>query len=50
MKMAITEAAKFLGVDISTLRRWEDEGKIKPERTRGGHRRCGFYRQSNIFI
>ena len=39
MKMAITEAAKFLGVDISTLRRWEDEGKIKPERTRGGHRR-----------
>lgn len=39
MKMAITEAAKFLGVDISTLRRWEDAGKIKSERTKGGHRR-----------
>lgn len=39
MKYSITEAAKFLGVDISTLRRWEDAGKIKPERTPGGHRR-----------
>lgn len=39
MKYSITEAAKFLGVDISTLRRWEDSGKIKPERTPGGHRR-----------
>lgn len=39
MKLSITDAAKFLGVDISTLRRWEDEGKIKPDRTPGGHRR-----------
>ncbi len=39
MKLSIREAAKFLGVDVSTLRRWEYEGKIKPERTSGGHRR-----------
>ena len=35
----INEAAKALGVSISTMRRWEQEGKIMPERTTGGHRR-----------
>ena len=35
----IEEAAKYLSVSISTLRRWEREGKIHPERTKGGHRR-----------
>jgi len=39
MKLKITDAAKYLGVNISTLRRWEDEGKILSERTTGGHRR-----------
>lgn len=39
MKLSIKEASKFLGVAISTLRRWETEGKLKPERTAGGHRR-----------
>jgi len=39
MKLKITDAAKYLGVNISTLRRWEDEGKIVSERTTGGHRR-----------
>ena len=28
-----------LGVSVSTLRRWEREGKIMPERTPGGQRR-----------
>jgi excisionase family DNA binding protein len=39
MKIGIGEAAKELGVSISTLRRWESEGKITSERTHGKHRR-----------
>ena len=35
---SISGAAKFLGVSISTLRRWEKEGKITAERTPGGTR------------
>jgi putative resolvase len=37
--VGIGQAAKALGVSISTLRRWEAEGKIKPSRTEGGTRR-----------
>lgn len=37
--ISIGEAAKSLGVSISTLRRWETEGRLKPERTPAGHRR-----------
>jgi len=37
--MSISEAAKVAGVAPSTLRRWEREGKIQPERTQGGQRR-----------
>ena len=37
--MSINEAAIELGVSKGTLRRWEREGKIKPERTQGGTRR-----------
>jgi excisionase family DNA binding protein len=40
MKLRIGQAAKALGVSISTLRRWEKEGKIQAERTPHGHRRC----------
>lgn len=39
IKLTIKEASEYLGVAKSTLRRWEDEGKIKLERTVGGHRR-----------
>jgi putative resolvase len=39
MKVSIGKAAQELGVAQSTLRRWEAEGKIKPERTPRGHRR-----------
>lgn len=35
----ISEASKYLGVSVSTLRRWEREGKITPERTQGNQRR-----------
>ncbi len=35
----ISEAADALGVSITTLRRWEVEGKLIPERTAGRQRR-----------
>jgi len=36
---SIGEASKALGVSITTLRRWELQGKLIPERTKSGHRR-----------
>lgn len=38
-KISIKEAGQILGVSADTLRRWEKDGKILPERTEGGHRR-----------
>lgn len=38
-KLTISEAAKLKGVSTSTLRRWEAEGILIPERTANGHRR-----------
>jgi putative resolvase len=44
--LSISEAAKVLGVSESTLRRWEREGRLRPdERTEGGQRR---YKLSSI--
>lgn len=38
--VSIQEAAQFLGVTPTTLRRWEREGRLLPDaRTRGGDRR-----------
>ena len=38
--LSISEAAKLLGVVVSTLRRWEEEGRLMPdERTKGNQRR-----------
>ena len=37
--ISIGRAADALGVSIGTLRRWEKEGKLVPERTAAGHRR-----------
>ena len=37
--VAIGEAAKVLGVSVTTLRRWEADGKLVPEHTTGKHRR-----------
>ena len=39
MFLSISEAASFIGVSPSTLRRYERQGAIKPIRTTGGHRR-----------
>lgn len=38
-KVGIGEAAKAMGVQPITLRRWEKAGKIEVERTPSGHRR-----------
>jgi excisionase family DNA binding protein len=38
-KVSIREASELLGVHQSTLRRWEEEGRLVTERTPGGHRR-----------
>ncbi len=37
--LSIRQAAELLGVSTKTIRRWEQEGKIKATRTIGGHRR-----------
>lgn len=37
--ISISEAAKTLGVSITTLRRWEVSGRLLAEHTAGGHRR-----------
>jgi predicted site-specific integrase-resolvase len=38
--VSIREAAQFLGVTPTTLRRWEREGRLLPDaRTSGGDRR-----------
>ncbi len=40
MYLSISQASSAVGVSISTLRRWEREGKLKSAyRTLGGHRR-----------
>lgn len=41
----ISDAAELLGVDIATVRRWADRGKISHSVTFGGHRR---FRRSDI--
>jgi predicted site-specific integrase-resolvase len=35
----ISDAAKVLGVSITTLRRWEKSGRLNADRTHAGHRR-----------
>lgn len=39
MLLSVEEAVKILGVSKGTLRRWKAEGRLKPERMAGGHRR-----------
>lgn len=37
-KLSISEAAKYLGVSIDTLRRWDKRGKLSAQKSPGGHR------------
>ena len=37
--ITIGEASDILGVSISTLRRWDKDGRLRPEKTTSGHRR-----------
>ena len=39
MGLTASEAARRLGVSISTVRRWSDAGHLQGYRTRGGQRR-----------
>ena len=43
--LTINETAKILNVSKWTLRSWDDDGKLKPIRTEGNHRR---YRESDV--
>jgi putative resolvase len=46
--LTISEASKLKGVSSSTLRRWEAEGKLIPDRTLNGHRRYDLSQLLNI--
>lgn len=37
--LKINEAANYLNVSIDTLRKWDNNGKLKSIKTVGGHRR-----------
>ena len=41
----ISEAAKYLGFSIDTLRRWDKSGKLPAKRSEGGHR---YYPQTDL--
>ena len=39
MLLKVSDAANYLGVSVSTMHRWEREGKLIPLRTKGNQRR-----------
>ena len=43
--MNIGKAAKYLGVSVDTLRRWEKKGRLTPDRSPGGHR---YFKKENL--
>lgn len=49
MKISIGKLSKEIGASISTLRRWEREGKLKSERMPSGHRRYNYDPATGIF-
>ena len=46
--ISIGKAAQALGVSISTLRRWEQEGKLVAQRTKGNQRRYSLEQMTGI--
>ena len=51
MLISIGQAALMIGVSLSTLRRWEEEGRFLPKlRTKGGHRRYDLAEIEQVFF
>ena len=51
MYVSIGQAAEVIGVSISTLRRWENDGSLSADfRTKGGHRRYDVQRLKNEIL
>lgn len=49
--VSISQAAKFYGVSVPTLRRWGRQGKLKPHsRTLGNHRRYRLFENDKIRV
>lgn len=48
-RLSIGKAAKYLGVSIDTLRRWEKNGRITALRSPGGHRYFEGSQLDNLF-
>jgi excisionase family DNA binding protein len=46
--ISIEKAAKLLGVDKKTLKKWELDGFLVAQRTRGGHRRYSITDITNL--
>ena len=42
------QAAQFFNVTQKTLRQWEDQNKIKAQKTKGGHRRYFIQNKTKI--
>lgn len=47
MFISISKTAEILGVSENTLRQWDQDGKLKADRTNGGHRRYSIENISN---
>src|SRR6266568_2799585 len=47
--LTIQQAANLLGVSTKTLRRWEEKGFIKPQRTVGNQRRYSKNELATLF-
>src|SRR3989344_1273224 len=47
-RLTIQQAAEFLKVSTKTLRRWEKQGLIAPDRTIGNQRRYNLYQLQSI--
>jgi predicted site-specific integrase-resolvase len=51
MYLSVGQAAFFIGVSVTTLRRWDVEGILKPShRTQGGHRRYDREQLRQVFF
>jgi len=47
--VSIGKAAKMMGVSLETLRNWDRNGKFKPARTVGKHRRYSMKQIKKLF-